>query len=1037
MQVACTPGSGKLKGMFVHLHVHSHFSFFESPTPPAALAKKAAALGMAALALTDRGVLHGAPSFVAACQRHGLRPLVGAEILSRVEEQKRPAGSERRPTQRGGTTFGLVLLCRDAAGYRNLCRLSSAAQGAAWTPTGEPTGAGTHAALPLSLLAEQARGLVCLSGSGRGPLVQFLGRGERQQAAATARLLRDIFGEAFFIELPAAAPRAVLAELVDLARREGIPLVATADAHYAEPREAPLRRFLLAGRRPYDPPAGAGTVGGDLWLCSEREIRRRTAFLRRAVTEEALANTVAIAEECRWVLGPLGAAGGTRPPEPASLDGPARATSPQGEPNPASAGTSADRLRRLVEDGRRSRYPGAEPPEVASRLERELEVIIGRGLADYFLLAHRVASWCRQKGIPLGPGRGSAAGSLVCYCLGITDVDPTREGLIFERFLNPERPDLPDIDMDVCQRRRPEVISMLTEQAGAVGVVTFTTLGAKSALRLAGRALGLPTHLTATLAGTLPAERGPGALAHALATVPELRAIPRDREPFRTLFEVARSLEGIPVGRSRHPSGVVAIPPDRRQEVPLYRAPDGQPVSQYDAEALEMLGVPKLDVLGLRHLTVAGDTERMVRQLEPGFSLDRLDPGDPTTWHLIGGGETVGCFQLESEGMRNLLRRMRPISLPDLATAIASHKPGPLRARSPASAVPALLRDILAPTRGTLVYQEQVMEAGQRLAAMTPAEADLMRRVLEKGHRLPPALLREWETRFLTGARRCGIPEGEAKEAFRWLARAAGYTFNRAHATCYARLAYQAAFLKAHYPAPYLAALLSSPGGYYPPDLYIYEARRLGIAVLPAHPNHSGAFWRAEEWREGKGAIRAGLLSLPGVGLHGALGCLRERARGGDFRSPEDLADRLRGKVPAAALTALLAAWEEGGAAPGAGQEGKQQGGPGAERGREEDRPEARWGDAAEETAPAGEVVLTGRVVQGERIPAAGGGYRLVLLLDTGHEMVHVHVPPQVYARHALDLDPRRLTVRGRLQRRGGRWRLLARAISRGLGGES
>ncbi|MDI6893574.1 MAG: DNA polymerase III subunit alpha [Bacillota bacterium] len=1050
--------------MFTHLHVHSHFSFFDSPTAPAALVKKAATLGMPALALTDHGVLHGVPSFVAACRRHGVRPVAGVQLAFCPGDKGGATVAARAGTGRDGAPFELVLLCHDQTGYHNLCRLSSAAQAMTWGCRPQP----------LSVLQEQAGGLVCLSGSVRGPLAGLLAVGERKRAADLAGLLRELFCGAFFIEVPAtgAVAQPVLAGLVDLARELAVPLAATADVHYAEPREATVRRLLLAGQRssrpgqPHDAapaslrkPGGRESVGpadrdgpredspqqgdgpresGDLWLCSEREIRRRLAFLPRAVAEEALANTVAIAEECHWDLEPLaGAEGG-------------------GLPDPACPAHSADDLRRLVDEGRRSRYPTGEPSEVAPRLERELEVTIGRGLADYFLLAHRVASWCHREGIPVGPGRGSAAGSLVCYCLGITDVDPLEEGLMFERFLNPERPDLPDIDMDVCQRRRPEVIAMLTGQAGAVGVVTFTTLGARSALRLAGRALGLPPDRIGALTAAFPGERGPGALAHALASVPELRAIPRDREPFRTLFGAAALLEGIPVGRSRHPSGVVVIPPGQREELPLYRAPDGQPVSQYDAESLEMLGVPKLDVLGLRHLTVAGDTERMVRQAEPAFSVDRLDPDDPITWDLIGAAETVGCFQLESEGMRHLLERMQPRSLPDLATAIASYKPGPLRARSrraahrragdtgagdsaraagaPGGASPAaagrggpptevsgpppLLQDILAPTRGILVYQEQVMEAGQRLAGMTAGKADLMRRLLEKGQRLRPALLREWEARFVSGARERGIPEAEARDAFHWLSRAAGYTFNRAHATCYARLAYQAAYLKAHHPAPYLAALLSNPGGYYPPDLYLYEARRLGIAVLPAHPNHSGAFWRAE-----KGAIRAGLLSLPGVGLHAALACLRERARGGDFRSPQDLTLRLRGKVPRAALSALLLAREEA-ERPGAGR---------TECARPDEQP-ARADDQ--------EVILEGRVVQGQRVPAPGGGYRLVLLLDTGREMVHVHVPARVYERDALALDPRHLTVRGRLDRRGGHLRLLASALgspafSIGRGGES
>jgi len=977
--------------MFVHLHVHSHFSFLDSPSPPVALVRRAAKLGMPALALTDSGVLHGVPSFVLACRHQGIRPLVGIQLAFRVGEPgaAAPAAAPAGPRE---ATFEVVLICRDRVGYQNLCRLSSTAQG-----VGEDGDAGCGAdALPVSALQEHAEGLVCLMSCSH-TLLKLEAAGQRKRTATLAGLLRDLFGGRFFVELPATttAPRSLVTALVDLAAGAGIPLAATADVHYAEPREAALRWLLLASRKPA--PSGRPDGGkprrtpepvrretGDLWLCPEREIRRRLAFLPRGAVEEALANTVAIAEECRWDLEPLA---GVSPRDGGSTD-------------------AARRLRRAAEEGCRSRYPAGEPPEARARLERELETIVGRGLADYFLLAHRVASWCRREGIPLGPGRGSAAGSLVCYCLGITDVDPLAEGLLFERFFNPERPDLPDIDMDVCQRRRPEVMAMLTREAGAVGVVAFTTLGPRSALRLAGRALGLPADRMRALSAAIPGERGPGALARALATVPELRAIPREREPFRTLFEMAESLEGIPVGRSRHPSGVVAAPPDRRAALPVYRAPDGQPVSQYDADSLELLGLPKLDVLGLRHLTVAGDTERMVRRVHPAFSVDHLDPEDPLTWDLIDAGETVGCFQLESEGMRRLLQRMRPRSLPELATAIASYKPGPLRARRrPTDRPPPLLQEILAPTRGILVYQEQVMEAGQRVAGMTAGEADLMRRVLEKGDRADPALLRQWETRFLEGARRLGMPEAEAREVFQWLSGAAGYTFNRAHATCYARLAFQAAYLKAHHPAPYLAALLSNPGGYYPPELYLYEARRLGITVLPAHPNHSGAFWRAE-----KRAIRAGLLSLPGVGPRAALACLQERARGGDFRSPRDLALRLEGRLPRKALWALLRAWEE------AENARAETVGPGGENGLQ--------GLAGRE------VVLRGRVVQGERVPAPGGGYRLVLLVDTGREMVHVHVPARVYQRDALELDPGHLTVRGRLQRRGGQWHLLATALT-------
>jgi len=673
---------GKLGEMFVHLHVQSHYSFFDSPTPPEALAKKAASLGMPALALTDHGVLHGVPAFVAACRRQGIRPVVGIEFSFWPDGE---AGNAEVP---GADPFHLVLLCRDETGYRNLCRLSSATQGYRHDDGGHRGGAsrggraggaggsrglgrggdggGAGRPLPLSLLWQNAGGLLCLSGSHRGPLVRLLAAGQRNRAMCTAHLLAEIFPGAFFVELPATlftgeqvspaaeAPQPagkrrqpamehLLRGLVELAQEAGIPVVATADVHYAERREALMRRLLLAGR---GGPTSAAGKPGDLWLCSEKEMSRRLAFLPGPVRQEALDRTLAIAQECRWELQPF------------------TVTSAGSSNSPGSAG-SGDILRYLVEQGRRWRYPAGEPTGVAPRLQRELEIILARHLADYFLLAHQVASWCRKEGIPVGPGRGSAAGSLVCYCLGITDVDPLEEGLLFERFLNPERPDLPDIDMDVCQRRRPDVIQMLTGEAGALGVVTFTTLGARSALRLAGKALGLPAEQIGALTAALPRERGPGALAHALDAVPELRAIPQDREPFRTLFGAAALLEGIPVGRSRHPSGIIAVPPGKEEMLPLYVAPDGQPVSQYDADSLEMLGLPKLDVLGLRHLTVASDTVRMVRQTEPSFSLEDLDPRDPLTWDLVATGQTVGCFQLESEGVRNLLERMRPRSLRD------------------------------------------------------------------------------------------------------------------------------------------------------------------------------------------------------------------------------------------------------------------------------------------------------------------------------------------------------------------------------------
>ncbi len=553
-------------------------------------------------------------------------------------------------------------------------------------------------------------------------------------------------------------------------------------------------------------------------------------------------------------------------------------------------------------------------PGYQARLEHELDVICQLGMAGYFLVLWDLVRFARAQNVPVGPGRGSAVGSLAVYCLGITAIDPVSAGLYFERFLNPERADFPDVDLDLCSRGRPQVLEYLYRRWGNQAVAQcglLSTLGPRGAVREAGRLLGTDPAVVNQVARLLPGHRGGGAdsLAQCLRERPELQALHPDREPLRSLVAEAAILEGRPWNVTVHAAGVVIGPGSLPDLVPLMRTGGGEVVTQYQAEDLAGLGLIKLDLLGLRNLTVIAEVQARVT----GLKLEEMEPADPATYALLAAGEAIGAFQLDSPGMRQLLRQVKPERFTDLVALLAMYRPGPMQAgavthyvarrrgKAPVEVPHPALADALSDTYGVLLYQEQVMLVARDVAGFSPGEADSLRRALGRSDHAAAV----WQTRFVEGARRQGLALAEADTVWRWLATHAGYTFNRAHTTAYALVAYWTAYLKAHYPAPYFAALLAAEVGGLGPAAYMREAARRGVALLPPDVNHSDLTYQVE----GDRAIRAGLLQVKGIGPATARAIVTERAAGGPFSSPVDLADRLaRQGIARPLATALVRA---------------------------------------------------------------------------------------------------------------------------------
>ena len=861
---------------FVHLHVHTEYSLLDGACRIDKIAQRAKELGQTALAVTDHGVMYGAVAFYKACKEAGIRPIIGCEVYV----------APRAMTDKAHGTDNdyshLILLCRNEQGYRNLCRLVSA---------GFTEGFYMKPRIDWALLHKHAEGLICLSGCLAGEIPQRLIRGDYDGAKARAVELAELFGEdGFYLEIQnhGIPDEARAAEgLIRLHRDTGIPLVVTNDAHYIEKKDAYYQDVLMCIQmgKTVDDPNRMRFESQELYLKSEDEMRALFPDW-----QEAADNTVKIAELCSFDF----TFGHYFLP---------RFKLPEGEHD------SYDYLVKLCEKGFAERYPNS--PEVHAQLEYELSMINKMGFVDYFLIVSDFIGYAKRNGIPVGPGRGSAAGSVVSYCLHITDVDPIKYSLFFERFLNPERVSMPDIDVDFCVNRRAEVIDYVKRVYGedhVAQIVTFGTMAARNAVRDVGRALSVSYAETDAVAKQVPS--GPGALNitldEALKLSKPLHEMYEQDETLKRLIDVARALEGMPRHASTHAAGVVITEKPVYEYVPLAKN-DEAVVCQYPMTTLEELGLLKMDFLALRNLTVLDDAVKLVQRDEPGFRIEDVPEDDGETYEMLAQGRTSGVFQLESTGMTGVCVGLKPKSIEDITALIALYRPGPMDSiprflecsvhPEKVSYKHELLRPILSVTYGCIVYQEQVIEIFRRLAGFSLGQADMIRRAMsKKKHKVIDAervaFIHGDPARGIPGAVANGVSESVANSIYDEILDFASYAFNKAHAVCYAIVAYRTAYMKRHHPQQYMAALLTSVlDNSNKVAEYIAECRELGIKLLPPDVNESGAnFTVAGE------NLRYGLVAIKGIGWGAINGLVAERESGGLFKSFEDFCRRMSGR---------------------------------------------------------------------------------------------------------------------------------------------
>jgi DNA-directed DNA polymerase III PolC len=870
--------------MHVHLHVHSHFTLLGATPSVDELAERAAAEEMSHLALTDTHRLSGAVAFARACRRHAIAPIIGMTVQVMPPEPL---------AEVAGGAGELQLLAQSPAGYRSLCRLSSLL-------LTDPTAAdGRPLALPASALKEQAAGLLCLSGGRRGWVERLLRQGNRPAAGRAAAWLAGLFGEAAWLALEVALPgdEQIAEAQIELAHRLGIGAVAVQPIYTLLPNDHDRLRLLTAiarNTRLADLPPAALPDGGDRrlalhWPTPEEMGARFARFPAVLAASATLAQTI----------GPVLPDGRPIWPVLALPDG----------------ATPDHALRRLAEAGVRrfapgSSEPGAVPAEVTARLERELAAIARDGFAPLFLLVAEIVRYAREQEIPVST-RGSVANSLVAYCADITTVDPIRHNLLFERFLNPARASLPDIDLDFCSVRRDDVLHFVRERFGAdqvALVATVSTLRIKSAVRETAKAFGVDDQRAGALLKLLPEEWHPDParrqrldLAGALAAVSDASLHP--------LIEAAFSILHQPDHMSIHPGAVIITPGPLTDYVPLQWAPKGFLTTQYEHGDVEAIGLPKMDLLGIRALTVLAEAAGAVRStVAPAFRLDRIPVDDPLTGALLAQGDTIGVFQCESAGAQRTLRQLKAHTPLDLAIANAFFKPGPYtggmaqafirryRGEEATSFLHPSLEPILGFTKGVLIFQEQVLRLATEIAGLSWAEADHLRKGMSKFQANEIHALRE---RFVAGCRRTdgpGLTAAQATTLWEQIVPFAGYGFNQGHATAYADVSYRSAYLRAHYPAQFLAARLATWGGYYYATTYIAEARRLGIAVRPPHINFSGAEFTLVSRRVGEDdkpdVLYMGLGQVRDL-RHAAIAAIAAERAQAPFTGVADLAERV------------------------------------------------------------------------------------------------------------------------------------------------
>ncbi|UCH83134.1 MAG: DNA polymerase III subunit alpha [Candidatus Latescibacterota bacterium] len=858
---------------FVHLHVHSEYSLLDGAIKVEKLVDRSSELGMKSVALTDHGNMFGAVKFYMTARKAGIKPIFGMEAYvtrgSRLDKAKKKGELSQ--------INHLILLARNERGYQNLLRLSSIGylEGFYYKPR-----------VDMEALEAHSDGLIAMTSCLRGDIPQTIVHSGLESARRKAERLRELFGrDNFYLELQDHGiedEKKAKDGLIQLSRDTGIPLVATNDAHYLNANDTEAHEVLLCLQ-----------TGSDFE--DPRRFRFKTSELYfKTVDEmcelfsdvpEAIENTVAIAERCTVEL------------DENTFHLPTF-------PLPEGFASNSTYLRKLAEDGVQHRY--AEPTdEITRRLDYELSVIDKMDYGGYFLIVRDIVNFARDSGIPVGPGRGSAAGSLLCYVLGITDVDPLEQGLLFERMLNPERISMPDIDIDFCFERRDEVIRYVIDRYGAdkvCQIITFGTMAARGVVRDVGRVLKIPYGEVDRIAKLIPAQPGT-TLDEATKTVTELQRMTADDHPYKRLMELSRTLEGLTRHASIHAAGMIITPTPLMNHLPLYRTNKGEVTSQFDMKSAEAVGLLKIDILGLRTLTVIDKAIRMIER-NHGATIDpaKIPLNEDHTFHLLKEARTVGVFQLESAGMRDLLKSLGPESFSDVVAVNALYRPGPLGSDMITTFVdckhgrkrityplPAL-EPILKETYGVILYQEQVMKIASTLANFSLGEADILRKAMGKKD---IDVMSKQRKKFVVGAKQNGISEKKAEQIFDRVEKFASYGFNKSHSAAYAVISVRTAYLKANYPAEFMAANLTSEIDDSDRIMILLEdCREHGIEIVAPDINRCDVEF--EVW---DGKIYYGLAAVKNVGMNAIKHIVAEREESGEFTSLYDFCSRVSSRM--------------------------------------------------------------------------------------------------------------------------------------------
>jgi len=855
---------------FAHLHVHTEYSLLDGACRIDGMMDRVKELGQTAVAITDHGVMYGCIDFYKAAKAAGIKPIIGCEVyVARRSISDRVHGIDNDP-------YHLVLLCENRKGYENLCLMVSNAFIDGFY--GKPR-------VDLQMLRAHHDGLIALSACLAGAIPQYLMEEDYASAKKYALEMAQIFGEGnFYLELQdhgISEQQPVNQGIRRLARETGLPLVVTNDAHYLRREDARMQDILLCIQtgKTVDDENRMKFQTEEFYLKSEEELRQLFPGC-----DDAFENTVRIADRC-------------------NLEFTFHEYHLPSFPVPEGY-TNEGYFRMLCEKGFAERYDNP-PQEYRDRLEYEISVISRMGYVNYYLIVWDFIRYAKEQGIPVGPGRGSGAASIVAYCMHITEVDPMKYALIFERFLNPERVSMPDFDTDFCQERRPEVIEYVMRKYGAdhvAQIATFGTMAARGAIRDVGRALNFTYAETDVVAKQVPTTLHI-TLKEALEVSPKLKEMYDGDERVKLLIDTAMSLEGMPRNTSTHAAGVVITADPVSTYLPLSRN-DDTIVTQYTMTTIEELGLLKMDFLGLRNLTVIRDAEQQVQLLEPGFSMDKIPDDDEETFRMLAEGKTQGVFQLESAGMTGVCVNMRAGSIEDITAIVALYRPGPMDSiptfiankldhRKVTYKTP-MLEPILKVTYGCIVYQEQVIEIFRSLGGYTMGQADNIRRAISKKKmKIIEAERKVFvygdPSQGITGCIGHGISEQVAQSIYDEIVDFANYAFNKAHAVCYAVVSYQTAYLKCHYPKQYMAALMTSVlDSAAKISGYIAECKDMGIPVLPPDVNHSEDHFTVEG-----DSIRFGMGAVKNVGRGLIRSMAKKRQEGGPFKSLEDFIERM------------------------------------------------------------------------------------------------------------------------------------------------